>query len=342
LCWLAFLSLTELSLDNPLQLPTTMAQSMAPTVTPAPNFSPEGAAEGLRKAMKGIGTDEAAIIKILTSHCNQQRREIEKQYKTMYGRDLVSDLKSELSGRFEDVVIAMLDPPRLYDAKECHRSIKGAGTDEGTLVEILCSRSNSEIKEIRELYKSHFKKDLEKDIVSDTSGDFRRLLVSQVNGHRDEKAIVDPSLAMQEATELHQAGVKKLGTDEETFNRILCLRNYGQLRATFDAYKQLSGKDIEDSVKAEMSGNLESGFLAIVRVARNTPAYFADRLYKSMKGAGTNDTGLIRAVVSRSEVDLVYVKQEFQRMYGKSLESFIKGDTSGDYKKVLLAICGDQ
>ena len=39
-----------------------------------------------------------------------------------------------------------------------------------------------------------------------------------------------------------------------------------------------------------------------VRVARNIPAYFAERLYKSMKGAGTNDQALIRAVVTRSEV----------------------------------------
>ena len=57
--------------------------------------------------------------------------------------------------------------------------------------------------------------------------------------------------------------MKKLGTDEETFNRILCTRSYGQLRATFDAYRQISGKDIEDSIKSEMSGNLEEGFLSI-------------------------------------------------------------------------------
>ncbi|KAK7091055.1 annexin A4-like [Littorina saxatilis] len=318
-----------------------MAESLQPTVRPAMPFSPEGGAEGLRKAMKGLGTDEAAIIQILATHTNSQRREIEKQYKTMYGRDLRTDLKSELSGRFEDVVLGLLDPPRLYDAKELNKAIKGAGTDESTLIEILCSRTNAEIKEIRELYKSHFKKDLEKDIVSDTSGDFRRLLVSQVNGNRDERAAVDPTIAMQEAHELHKAGVKKLGTDEETFNRILCLRNYGQLRATFDAYRQISGKDIEDSIKSEMSGNLEVGFLAIVRVARNTPAYFAERLYKSMKGAGTNDKTLIRIVVSRSEVDLGFIKQEFQRLYGKTLASFIKGDTSGDYKKILLALSGE-
>ena len=35
------------------------------------------------------------------------------------------------------------------------------------------------------------------------------------------------------------------------------------------------------------------------------------------------------------------VKQEFQRMYGKTLASFVKGDTSGDYKKIILGIIGE-
>ncbi|KAL8567209.1 Annexin A4 [Nucella lapillus] len=76
-------------------------------------------------------------------------------------------------------------------------------------------------------------------------------------------------------------------------------------------------------------------------MARNKPAYFAERLYKSMKGAGTNDKVLIRAIVSRSEIDLGFIKVEFERMYGKTLASFIKGDTSGDYKKILLGLCGE-
>lgn len=39
------------------------------------------------------------------------------------------------------------------------------------------------------------------------------------------------------------------------------------------------------------------------------------------------------------QVDMVQVKQEFQKKYGKTLGSFIKGDCSGDYKKMLLALC---
>jgi len=47
-----------------------------------------------------------------------------------------------------------------------------------------------------------FKSDLEKDIMSDTSGHFKRLLVSQLAAGRDEAGAVDPAIAAQDAQEL--------------------------------------------------------------------------------------------------------------------------------------------
>lgn len=61
-----------------------------------------------------------------------------------------------------------------------------------------------------------------------------------------------------------------------------------------------------------------------VQCVRNTPAYFATKLYKSMKGLGTDDATLIRVVVTRCEIDMIDIKQEFQRQYQKTLASFIK------------------
>ena len=43
-----------------------------------------------------------------------------------------------------------------------------------------------------------------------------------------------------------------------------------------------------------------------------------------MAGLGTNDKALIRLIVSRSEVDMVNIKQEYQKIYGKPLEKDIK------------------
>ncbi|GFR77592.1 annexin [Elysia marginata] len=177
--------------------------------------------------------------------------------------DLLSDLKSELSGKFESFVLALFEHPRIYDAKECNGAISGVGTNEDTLIEILATRSNQEIKDIRDQYRLHYKRELERDIQADTSGDFKRLLTSLVTGNREERSQPDVELAKKEAMELYKAGEKRLGTDEAVFNRILCLRSNPQLCETFNQYKAISGKDIEKSIESEMSGNLEIGCLAI-------------------------------------------------------------------------------
>ncbi|NWY61438.1 ANXA7 protein, partial [Chionis minor] len=77
-----------------------------------------------------------------------------------------------------------------------------------------------------------------------------------------------------------------------------------------------------------------------VQCALNRPAFFAERLYHSMKGAGTDDSTLIRIIVTRSEIDLVQIKQMFTQMYQKTLATMIASDTSGDYRRLLLAIVG--
>lgn len=53
------------------------------------------------------------------------------------------------------------------------------------------------------------------------------------------------------------------GTDEAVFNSILVSQSYPQLRAVFEQYNVIAGKDIEDSIKSEMSGDLKAGMLAI-------------------------------------------------------------------------------
>ncbi|XP_068996036.1 annexin A11a isoform X1 [Embiotoca jacksoni] len=296
--------------------------------------------EVLRKAMKGFGTDEQAIIDLLGSRSNRQRVPMLRAYKTSYGKDLIKDLHSELSGDFRKLVMAMLKAPAEFDAYELNSAIKGAGTDEACLIEILSSRSNAEIKEINQIYKKEYKKSLEDAISGDTSGHFRRLLISLAQGNRDERPNVDISLAKQDAQALYAAGENKLGTDESKFNAILCARSKPHLRAVFLQYQQMCGRDIEKSINREMSGDLESGMLAVVKCIKNTPVYFAERLYKAMKGAGTKDTTLIRIMVSRSEVDMLDIRQEYVKNYGKSLYTHISGDTSGDYKKLLLKLCG--
>uniref|UniRef100_A0A8C0UN35 Annexin n=1 Tax=Cyanistes caeruleus TaxID=156563 RepID=A0A8C0UN35_CYACU len=286
------------------------------------------------------GTDEQAIIDCLGSRSNKQRQQIILSFKTAYGKDLIKDLKSELSGNFEKTILAMMKTPVMFDAYEIKEAIKGVGTDENCLIEILASRSNEHIQELNRVYKAEYKKTLEEAIKSDTSGHFQRLLISLAQGNRDESTNVDMSVVQRDVQELYAAGENRLGTDESKFNAILCARSRAHLRAVFSEYQRMCNRDIESSICREMSGDLERGMLAVVKCLKNTPAFFAERLYKAMKGAGTKDRTLIRIMVSRSEVDLLDIRAEYKRMYGRSLYSDITGDTSGDYRKILLKLCG--
>lgn len=63
------------------------------------------------------------------------------------------------------------------------------------LVEILVTHSNRQIMAIRDTYRRLYGKELEKDIVGDTSGAFRNLLVSLCNAGRDESWAVNGTKA---------------------------------------------------------------------------------------------------------------------------------------------------
>lgn len=69
----------------------------------------------------------------------------------------------------------------------------------------------------------------------------------------------------------------------------------------------------------------------IVKCVKNRSSFFAEQLHKSMKGLGTDDSRLIRLVVTRSEVDMGEIKNVFLQQYGESLEDFIS--VSYQYKK---------
>uniref|UniRef100_M3Y5Z1 Annexin n=1 Tax=Mustela putorius furo TaxID=9669 RepID=M3Y5Z1_MUSPF len=314
------------------------------TVKAASAFNATEDAQTLRKAMKGLGTDEDAIISVLAYRNTAQRQEIRTAYKSTIGRDLVDDLKSELSGNFERVIVGMMMPTVLYDVQELRRAMKGAGTDEGCLIEILASRTPEEIRRINQTYQLQYGRSLEDDIRSDTSFMFQRVLVSLSAGGRDEGNYLDDALMRQDAQRLFIVFKKKkkklqvLKTCK--YLTIFTSRHNTYLIYLFDEYKRISQKDIEQSIKSETSGSFEDALLAIVKCMRNKSAYFAERLYKSMKGLGTDDDTLIRVMVSRAEIDMMDIRENFKRLYGKSLYSFIKGDTSGDYRKVLLILCG--
>nr|XP_053656149.1 annexin-B12-like [Cherax quadricarinatus] len=268
--------------------------------------------------MKGIGTDARVIIQELTTHQNIQRQEIVEKYKDLYGRDLRKDLMDELGGTFEEAVLALLDSPNDLLVNALNKALKGHGTDEKTLIDILCCLTPDELESLRDHYRRNFNTDLDDDLQNDLSGDFKMLMCSLVAAGRNEDQTVDPATAATDAQTLYDAGVgKNSETDEEEFIRLFNNRSFPQLKETFEEYQKLSGSPIEDAVSQEFSGDIKTGLLAIVQRVKDPLGFFCERLNTTMEGPGTDDTTLIRLLVSRSEL---------AQLVGVSRRMSVKGD----------------
>uniref|UniRef100_A0A667YGK5 Annexin n=1 Tax=Myripristis murdjan TaxID=586833 RepID=A0A667YGK5_9TELE len=304
-----------------------------PTIVPYEEFDVLADIKAIRKACKGLGTDEQAIIDILANRSSAQRQEIKQAYFDKYDDELVDVLKKELSGNFEKAILAMLDLPVIYAVKELRKAMKGAGTDEDVLVELLCTATNDvSVTTTIQLHEPDRK-------AFAASHSRSQCCLSLLQGTRDESYEVDEALAEEDATSLFEAGEGRFGTDESTFSYILASRNYLQLQATFKIYEQLSGTEILDAIESETSGTLKKCYITLVRAAKNPQLYFARRLNDAMKGAGTDEDTLIRIIVCRSEYDLETIKDMYLEKYDVSLKEALRDECSGDFKRLLLAIC---
>ncbi|KAH9284091.1 Annexin A7 [Echinococcus granulosus] len=313
-------------------------------VKPVEDFDPAEDAIALEKAMKGIGSDAQAIIDILAHRSSSQRREIECVYKAQFGKDLQDELGHELSGKFKQAALWSFGDKAHVNAMALFKAIDRAGTDELMLIDVLCTATNEEIEEIKEAYedvllqnkKNTSSRNLEKDVKDDTSGDFQKVLIALLQASREES--YDEDQAKSDSFELYQAGVGKRGTDESTFTRILCTRSWEQLRKIDEIYSENYGHNLIAAIAKETSGDYKMALTRIMETATDPDDTVVKMLYKSMKGVGTNDDSLIRIMLAHAEHDLATLKKLFEENYGKTLAEMVKGDTSGNYRKFLLAI----
>lgn len=62
----------------------------------------------------------------------------------------------------------------------------------------------------------------------------------------------------------------------------------------------------------------------------------------SILGLGTDEEMLTRGIVSRAEVDMEKVKEEYKVRYNTTVAADVRGDTSGYYMNTLLTLVGPE
>ena len=295
--------------------------------------------EALRKAMEGFGTDEATLIKVVANRTNRQRQQIKAQYKATYGRDLVEDLKKETHGKLEDAFVALFTDPIEYDADALRGAMKGAGTNEDTLIEIIASRSPQQMAAVKACYQKKYSRDLEADVKKETSGTLQKILITLLQGKRSVNNAPNQAQCAAIAKEIFDAGEAKLGTDESVFNKYFGTLSPYELACVAQNYHKLSGHTILDAIDKEMHGDSKKAYRTIVYATLSPSEYFATRVNEAIKGFGTNDKLLMRILITRDEIDMPQIKQYYKQLYGKDMVDAIKSDISGDYQKLMIELC---
>jgi hypothetical protein len=311
-----------------------------PTVIAEKPFNPTEVCGRLKTAMQGAGRDSDAIMKILSHHNRDQRYELAATYKALYGEDLVLALQREYDGKIQDAIQYLFWPTEKMYAREFREAVKGFGTDEEALIEMIVGLDGQELRKISSAYQQMYDKKLAKDVRDDTSGYFRELLLTLLEGRAEETSPYPSQVPRNTAEALKNLEVGHWKDQKDTIREIFCKKSFTELRAMFAEYEKFSGHTIEDAIEREFTKDPKNTLLSIVKCVRNRPLFFAEQLGKAIPNVGIKHEIIHRIIIGRSEIDLGNIKEEFFKKYGKGIDIFLKHVLEGYYWDLMVQLAG--
>jgi len=213
-------------------------------------------AKCLHQAMDGAGTSDFQLLTIL-SQFDQDMPAVPAAYQGMYHKDLVSEIKKETSGHFEDVLIAcVMRRPAPFgfvnaatvqaDAQAFYRAGDGRiGTDDKEYIRILTTNSNAHLQAVDQAYRGLNPRGMIATIEKETSGNYSEVLKSLMTPHHRWMAIA-----------LHHA-IDRPGTEEAIVLSVFGLHDKPDLKFIANEYRTLYQKDLMTDIKKDLSGNFE-------------------------------------------------------------------------------------
>ena len=303
-------------------------------------------ADALYNAMKGMGTRESALIRILAQYPATSLPHLKRTYEQRHHEELEKKVRDETSFNFRLTLLSILRGPLENDVVLLQDSIAGLGTKEYNLTHILLARTNADMDAIKRAYYTKTGRTLESDVKGDLSGKTALLFAMALQANRqEESAPVLPKNVDADMTEIHRAIHSSGGKDQLTACSILTSRSDGQIRAIAQAYERKYATSLEAAIIKAFTGHMESALVRIVRAASDRAMADAILLHDTLKFPFiTKDSDLISGVVSMhwNRDHMQQVKGAYKVKYPKdeSLVKKIKGKLSGDYEKVIVAMIG--
>jgi annexin A7/11 len=191
------------------------------------------------------------------------------------------------------------------------------------------------MRAIKHAYQATFGRSMEADVKDDLSMKTERLFAMVMQANRAEESMpIIPQALDHDCSELHRATEGKVGTDQITVCNILASRSDGQIRAIAHQYQQKYQIGLVDIIKKEFSGHMEDALLLMTNRALDRAMTDAVQLEETMK-----DMLLVERVVRChwDKAHLDQVRKAYMHRYKKDLIARVKGETRGDFEKLLVA-----
>lgn len=199
--------------------------------------------------------------------------------------------------------------------------MKGFGTDEKVLVNVLASKDPLQVVVLRDAFRTRHKRNLEDDVRSEVSGSLEDGLLAIIRGPLEQDVYL-----------LHKA-MDGPGTKEVVLNDVLLGRSNADMKAIKALYQQKYRTSLEAALKSDLSMKTERHFLMVVAANRaedsmpvNPQQVDADvqEIYKATEGKmGTDELLVCDLLTHRNDAQIRAIAQAYEARYRRSLETVI-------------------
>ena len=292
-------------------------------------------AERLYENFKGKKKDDV-ILDVIMANNLQNRVAIAQFYKATYEASLFDEIKNKISGDFGYCAAQMFLSPLEF----CIHHLKiGLKKGNDCAFEQLTSKTPKELQIIEDAYRKDTGKELKTDITKAFSGAIGKNLLNLFTNER----INNPKPKKQEceryANILSQTEPKNWTEDENLFKEIFIQRSPEEIILIARYYLKNTGNNLLDIIEKKTKGKSQSLLKEIIYNNIMPHELFAEKAYLAMKGAGTDEEVLSRAIVSRCELDMPAMRDIYKTKYKNTLKEDVIDDTSGAYQKLLVFLC---
>jgi len=227
----------------------------------------ESRAEDVFHAVKGLGTDEHALIDVIIHNTDKELEASKQFFRQKYERSMDEYVKADTSFNFEKLLVHCLSAKRSEavqaeliesDAEILYKAGEGKfGTDDKTFVEVFSSRSFEHLVHVNKRYTEQRGHDLQHAIKSETSGWYKIALL----------ACVTPPIEYW-AERCHQA-IAGLGTDDRLLVRCFSENSKPFLHEVAKVYERMYKVTLLDDVNGDVSGHYREIIDALLDLPEN-------------------------------------------------------------------------